>query len=70
MKTTLRQQLWLEFKIAAKECPGLFFAPIIGMFKHTNAEWGRVFAESRARWNTWETENAEPGSGKDVQKPA
>ena len=70
MKISYARQFWLEFKIAAKECPGLFFAPLIGAFKYTDAEWDRVMTEAKARWAAYDAENAAAESTSEVKKPA
>jgi hypothetical protein len=70
MKTSRVQHSWDELKIAFRESPGLFFAPIIGAFKYTNAEWNRVFAEAKARSEAYHSENAETESAKEINKPA
>jgi len=70
MKISFAEEFWLELKIAAKECPKLFFAPLIGAFKYTNAEWDRVFAEAKVRWAEYDAQNALAEENKEVRNPA
>ena len=70
MKTSRAQHSWNELKIAFRESPKLFFAPIIGAFKYTNAEWNRVFAEAKARSEAYNAENAETEPAKQAKHPA
>lgn len=62
MKISFAEEFWIETKIAFKESPRLFFAPIIGAFKYTNAEWDRVIREAKERWAAYDAENTEAGT--------
>lgn len=70
MKTPYAAQFWIETKIAFKESPKLFFAPIIGAFKYTDAEWDRVIREAKERWARYDAENAGSEPAAKVKHPA
>jgi len=70
MKISFAEEFWIETKIAFKESPKLFFAPIIGAFKYTDAEWDRVIREAKERWAVYDAENAEADAAEQARNPA